>query len=111
MFETTLRRRVPVMPGKALSVKGGMADAGADRHNITRHGQFGQFRDAVDIDEMGRAGHAEGHGRHQCLPPGKNSSVLRCISCDKLYRLLDRRRRVVTESCRLHCASARLDGS
>ena len=61
----------------------GMACAGADAEHIAVEFNVIQSVDEVDVDQMAWPREPEGHGWHQALPAGQDSSVFRCVFCQQ----------------------------
>ena len=92
----------PQAPLDDRAVEGRVAHAGADRKLIPIEDKTIQPFDAVDIDEMGRARQAKGHGRHQALAPGEHAAVVGRYFGEEGHGFVDRFRRVIAERGRLH---------
>ena len=90
-------------------MKRGMAHARADRKRAALDREAVETGDAIDVDEMRRARHAERHRRDEALTAGEHAPVLRTEFSEVRQRVIDRLRRVVDERRRFHRARP-LDG-
>ena len=57
-------------------VEGAMPGERADRQRVGIDGDLFEVGNPVDVDQVGRAGEAERHSRHQALTAGENPRVL-----------------------------------
>ena len=85
-------------------VKSCVTHARADGQQSFRPDELVEAGNLVDVDEMGRPRHAEGHDRHEALPAGQNAAVLRRDLGQNPQRLFERLRHMADEGRGFHAA-------
>jgi len=79
-----------------------MTDTGPDPDGRTFDSDLAQFTNAVDVDEMRRPRHAEGHGRHQALPAGEDAAIVGAELGQQGDDIIDGLRNVIAKGGRFH---------
>jgi hypothetical protein len=100
----------PQRPVNDGAMKGDMAHAGADAQPVALHAHSLQRLDAIDVDEVRRAGEAKGHDGHKTLPPGEDAAIFGRHFGQRFDRFLYCLRSMIAKGRGFHLCSASSDG-